>query len=1189
MIPALPTRIPSLKAPVIYWLGDVFAKNSKTIKGMKNPYTNQFFRKLMKISAVQLCCALLFTGMAWAHDTRAQELLTRRVTLDLKEQSIKRILATLEKAADVRFLYSPEQIQASRRATVNAQNETLDDVLARLLNPLQISYKVAGQQIVLNRVTPVESGVLTPALTPFAYPVAQTIIDRTITGMVKSGENGQGIPGANVQIKGTTRGTSTDANGRFSLSVPDENVSLVISSIGFLTQEISLGSRSTVELTLTTDTRALNEVLVVGYGVQQKRDVTGAISQVKAEDIKNLPLTGLDQALQGRAAGVQVTQNSGEPGGSVSVRIRGVGSFGNNEPLYVIDGFPTQSGLNAINPNDIESIEILKDASAAIYGSRASNGVVIVTTKRGKAGKLRVEVDAYMGVQSPSRKIDVLNGPEFATLANEAYKNSKLVPNPVWANTASQPSYDWQDAIFQNSPVYNLNLSLSGGTEKSRTAVTGSYFRQDGLIVGSFYDRFTFRANNDFDVSKRLRFGSSLTISKDKKMSASTDDFSFGMLQNAYQMHPLQPIYAEQEGSISPTLFGYQGYAHYPLTTPGQYYPRQMTNPLWRAKETNLTTGSELRMLGTFYGELELIEGLRVRSSIGIDLTGGKSSFFNPSGPGNFFGSSTRTDGREGRSEATSWNWINTLAYSRTFNKRHAVSALVGIDALRSDFSFLSGVGNTYPNNDIRALSAASAASRVASGSLGTFSLLSYIGRVTYAFDDKYLLAFNIRRDGSSRFGPRNRYGTFPSASVGWRISQEPFMKNVAAVSDLKLRASYGQVGNQNIGDFRYLSTLSTQDVEYSLGTGGQAAAPAIVVSNLGNPDIKWETTTQTDLGLDATFLQGKVSLTADYFLRKTTDMLVNVPVPITLGAPGNVITRNAGSMENSGIELALGYRKTTGLWKWSADVNFSTLQNKVTSLGGGAPINQTDGLNAGGNNAGTRTEEGQSIAYFWGLQTAGIFQNEAEVAASVQKGTAAPGDRRFADVNNDGKLDAKDRINLGNGLPNYLVGGQVKVAYGSFDFSALFQGQLGKKIANATRRQLYDIRNFNGAGVQNVSKDLLGRWTGPGTSTEIPKVSYDPTSTNNNLFSSYYIENGDFLRCRNIQLGYTLPGTLAKRIGSERVRVYVSAQNLFTLTTYSGYDPEIGSLNQNVLTTGFDVGKYPVARVFMVGLNLQF
>ncbi|MEO6288211.1 MAG: TonB-dependent receptor [Dyadobacter sp.] len=1144
----------------------------------------------MQWSILHFSLAIIFANLAVASSGNAQELLNQRITLQVSDQKLNSILSEIEKAVDVRFSYSPNLIRASRKVSFNLVNEKLSVVLEKLLVPNKLKFQIVGKQIILLRdaVEKQEEESFLPKQSSDGPP-----LEVVVAGTVKD-EKGTGLPGVNILVKGTLEGTTTDQNGNYSLKVAKGDMTLVFSFVGYLSQEKIVADQSVINVTLVTDQKSLEEVIVVGYGTQKKRDVTGSISQIKSDDLKGLPVTGLDQAMQGKAAGVQVTQNSGEPGGSVSVRIRGVGTIGSNEPLYIVDGLPTGS-LNSINPNDIESIEILKDAaSASIYGSRGANGVVLVTTKRGKEGKTRIVVDAFVGVQATAKEIKVLNGPDFATLANESVVNTNNDPranvpkdnplNPLWSNPSSLPTYNWQDAIFQNSPVQSYNVSISGGTAKSRTVASFGYFRQDGLIVNSKYDRFTGRINSDYQLNARAKFGHSINISRDNKRSVPTDASAVGMLQTAYQMHPMQPIFAP-DGLQSETVFGLGGYAHFPLVTEARFYPRQLYNPIYGTKVRENEQVS-LRLLGTVFGEYEILPGMSFRSSIGIELGNGGSKSYTPYISANIFGNTTRDDASEGMDRSYSWNWINTLNYSKTFGK-HAVGALVGIDALRGASSSLSGSASSFANPNVRTFGFALPANRNVSNGASDFALLSYLGRINYAFNDKYLLQFNVRRDGSVNFGPKNRYGVFPSVAAGWRISQESFMKSVSSITDLKIRASWGQLGNQSIPNFQYLNTLSSDQIEYTLGTGSQAAAGGITVRSLANPDIKWEATTQSDIGLDASLWQGRVNVTADYYERETTDMLVNIPVPISLGAPNNSILRNAGGMKNSGIELSLGYRQNTGQFNWSADANFATLKNEVTSLGqNGRPI--VNNFNEGQNNAATQTVVGQSLAYFWGYKTDGIFQNQEEIDVSPMKETVIPGDRRYVDVNGDGKVDGNDRVNLGNGLPKIIYGATLRADYKGFDASVLLQGQAGNKISNNAVRALYDIRNSNGQGVQNVSQDMMGRWTGPGTSNTMPRVAYF-TSSDNNRFSDVYIENGAFLRCRNAQIGFTVPQNLSQKAGIERLRIYLAAQNLFTITKYSGFDPEIGSRSQNALTTGVDQGRYPVAKVIMGGLNISF
>ncbi len=1154
-----------------------------------------FAHKMLRRVFSKLLLLLVFCHVVYAHPSNGQDILERIVSLTTQSEKMTAVLNDLERQTGAKFVFSSSAVKKNQRVSVSASAEKLSAVLQKILKPFDISYEVIGDRILLQKRS-TKTGSVSDDAVPQTIKTAVSVVlpvEFIVSGKVTDSE-GRPLIGATVALENSNKGAVTDGQGSFSFAVADAEKSgvLLIRLVGYESQRIPLEGRGEIAIVLQ-EGNALEQVVVVGYGTQRKRDVTGSISQVKGDEIKGLPVTSLDQAMQGKAAGVQVTQNSGEPGGSVSVRIRGVGTIGSNEPLYIVDGLPTGS-LNAINPNDIESIEILKDAaSASIYGSRGANGVVIVTTKRGAGGRTQVNLDVFAGVQGPARKIDVLNSADFATLANESVNNANSDPratvknnplNPLWANPQSLPNYDWQDAIFQNSPVQSYNLSLSGGTEKSRTAASFGYFQQEGLIVNSKYDRFTARLNSDYELNKRARFGYSLNISRENKRSVPTDRGFDGMLQTAYQMHPMQPIFAE-DGVQSPTVFGLGGFAHFPLTTEPRFYPRQLYNPIYGSLVRE-NERIDFKVLSTLFGEYTLLKGLTYRSSIGVEVGNSGSKSYTPLIRANIFGNTTRDEAGESMDRSYSWNWINTLNFNQTFGK-HAIGALAGIDALKSANTYVGGNANTFANSSVRTFGFTLQTNRNAFNGAGDFALLSYLGRVNYAFNDRYLFQFNVRRDGSANFGPENRFGVFPSVAVGWRVSEENFMKNVPFISDLKLRASWGKLGNQSIPNFRYINTLSSNEVEYSLGTGAQAAAGGIRVTSLSNPSIKWEATTQIDIGLDASLLDGKVNITADYYERETSDMLVNIPVPITLGAPNNSILRNAGGMKNSGIELSVGYRENRRAFKWSADVNFTTLKNEVVSLGeGGKPIVQN--FSEGNNNAATSTAIGQPIAYFWGFKTDGIFQTQGEVDASPMKGTAIPGDRRYVDTNGDGKIDGTDRVNLGNGLPEFILGATLRASFKGFDASILIQGEIGAEIANNNRRFLYDLRNYNGQGVQNVSTDMLNRWTGPGTSNTMPRVAY-VTNSDNNRFSDAYIENGSFLRCRNIQIGYTFPQNFSRKIGTQGIRIYVSGQNIFTITDYSGFDPEIGSREQNALNTGTDQGRYPVARMVMGGFNISF
>jgi TonB-linked SusC/RagA family outer membrane protein len=1041
-------------------------------------------------------------------------------------------------------------------------------------------------------------------------------------------DQGNGLPGVNVLLKGSTTGTTTDSEGNYALNVTDTqaNGTLVFSFIGYLTEEIAIGNRNVLNVSLLPDIKSLSEVVVVGYGTQEKKELTGAVSSVRSEDIRQVAVTGLDQALQGRAPGVVVTNNSGEPGGSVSVKIRGVGSInGSSEPLYIIDGIPVEGGLNAINPNDIERIDILKDAgAAAIYGSRASNGVVVVTTRQGKTGKLTVDLDAYLGVQSLAKKFDLLNSAEFVSLAGEALTNTQNDPrasvnkdipgpNPAWNDLAQWADTDWQDEVFRKGLMQSYNLTLTGGTEKFRSSTMLGYFKTDGIYRNSNYERYTFRSNNTFNATPWLRFGLNSSVAKERKKALVSDrsgDVFIGAVQLATRALPLMPVQAPNDGLFGNDVFyGFKDYAFISrkiVQDPVQqyYYPGNAFNPVYFLNYSLEPVNDSWRLLASPYAEVDLLKGLTFKTMLNVDLDVYRSLYGERKADPNINSTQTGT-GYFANGTGLTWNWVNTLTYEKTLG-RHALSLLAGTDALSFNGTTVNTTGQGYDYDEYFVLNNAS--TKTASGVEDNRRLISYIGRVNYAFAGKYLLTFNIRRDASSNFGPGNRWGTFPSASVGWRLSEEPFLKPLSWLSELKLRASYGVLGNQRIPPFKYLNTYSDQDFystynyfrqRYVLGDN-QTPQYGYAPTNLSNPNIKWEASVQTDVGLDAAFFDNKLSLTLDYYVKRIEDMLGYEPVPVTFGAPGNARFYNFASMENRGVEMALGYRTQMGGVKLSVDANAATYANKVTNIGLSKDISSGFGRLE---NASTRTVVGEPVAQFYGYLTDGLFQNESEIAGGpAMPNEVVPGDRRYKDVNGrdaegkltgqpDGKIDDADRVYLGNALPKWTAGLNLRAEYGGFDFSLFVQGQFGNKIAADFLRYLHDIRNYNGGGFQNASREVLGRWHGEGTSHEMPRLGYSQTASNF-LFSDYYVRKGDFVRVRNVQLGYTLPAALSGKLGLSRLRLYVSGQNLLTFSKYPGYDPEVGNRsgdNGNVLLGGVDSGRYPASRVVISGLNVSF
>jgi len=1029
----------------------------------------------------------------------------------------------------------------------------------------------------------------------FSVEVSGRVIDET----------GQSIPGVTVVEKGTSIGTSTDANGDYKLNVSSGSATLVFSFIGYASQEVSVNNQSVINVSLAPDLVTLQEIVVLGYGTLEKKVVTGAVSTVTSKDIASVSVAGFDQAMQGRMAGVQVTQNSGTPGGAISVRIRGVGSISSStEPLYVIDGIPmiqTNGGINSINPNDIERIDVLKDAaSASIYGSRATNGVVLITTKRGKAGQVTASVDAYVGVQNTIKKIDLLDGPQFAKLANENLVSGGQIANPEWSNPTSLPSTDWQDAIFRNAPIQSYNVSASGGNEKSRTFFSAGYFNQKGIQIASDYSRYTVRLNSDYDINRKLKFGTTINFSHDNQNQGDVK----GTLRNAIRLMPVNSVYASQEGQITPSLFGWKGYNLIGgNSVSAVYYPQGLNNQVAIDEAYVKRPYTRDQTMMSLHGEYEIINGLKFRSTVNYTKYSSLYLFDRPAVPNEINGKGTFVNPSayaETWDTYNQYNWVNTLSYGHKIRK-HNFLIVVGTDALKNDFrqSYTSGRDNPDGQSNLNAL----ATSKNTTGFLETSTLTSYLGRVTYDFDNKYLLSASFRQDGSSKFGPKNKYGNFPSASIGWRISEEPFMKSITAIDELKLRGSYGVVGNQNIPPFRYanayFSLTPAGAYSYPLGPA-QTLQTSYFPNIVGDPTIHWEKSTQYDGGIDATLFNGMFTLSLDYYVKKLDDLLGEVPVPAYLGVFQNKILKNSFSMENKGFEIALGLNKKIGSVNFSANGNFSTLTNTVTNLGGAA--NVFSSINVIGDGAQTRSVIGQRIGNFWGYVFDGIIQDEAEAASSGMTTGVKPGDRKFKDLNGDGKIDANDRTILGNGLPKYIFGLNLNASYKDIDVAVFLQGQAGVQIANMAKTWTHGGMHLSGQqGLINGSKDLLNSWNGKGTSNEIPRNSYNAPLSNAYL-SSAFVENGDFVRIRNVQIGYTMPASLTKMIGLTRLRLYVSAQNLFTFTKYTGWDPEVGSQDRsgagdgppasadaNQLQTGVDFGRYPVPRVFLAGVNLQF
>lgn len=1046
---------------------------------------------------------------------------------------------------------------------------------------------------------------LTPLLGLCLFAKAQQ--PSTITGKVTD-DKGKDLPGVTITIKGTSSGASSDEKGLFEIRVPSAPATLVFSNIGYQATEVSVRGTTTLNITLKAVSAQLNDVVVIGYGTQKRVDVTGAIGSVTNKDIRNLPVRSAQEALQGKVAGVLVTQSSGSPGSLGVVRIRGIGSInGSSDPLYVVDGLP-QSSVSWLNPNDIASMDVLKDASAAaIYGSRASNGVVMITTKKGNTNEdLQVTFDSYTGVQSAWKRPHMLNASDFiqykvraaqavgavASLPAEFQTQAGIdqVLQFVKDNNGGSSGTDWWKQVTQsNALTQSYNIGVSGGTKKVAVGSTLGYMKQQGLISGSDYTRISWHNNMDMNISSRVKFSSNFNVIYEKRRNVDENNPYTGTIFQAMVADPITPVFRNHLVNVpsfySGIMTGYE--ADNPFSQYAGVIYSNKQNPVAEIDRMRQSSFSSLGLKGGAALDVKILKPLSFRSNFGADIAGGLSQVFLPSYFLTAFDQAALNTVSNASTYSNYFVWTNTLTYDQTWGEHH-LTVLGGWSA-----ELTKGVGDTaskqaVPNNneDMRIISAGTL-NPAAYGISYSSSLNSYFGRINYVFAGRYILAANIRRDGSSNFGNGHQWGTFPSVSAAWRLTQESFIKNadLTWLDDAKLRASYGLIGNQNVASGAYLSPYGTTGYYY-FGNGSSASMGGGRTS-VGNPDLQWETSKQTDIGLDLSLLKGKFIITADYFNKKVDNMLLQVPLPTTLGFPNSPYS-NAGSMQNRGWELSVTHNNNIGDLKIGVTANVSAFRNKVLSLGGGQPVYATAHLGE----TITKTEVGKPVGYYFGYQTDGIFQTQADVDKSAQKGLSSPGDLRFKDINGtdaagnvthgpDGVLNASDRTMIGNPWPKFIYGLTLNLAYKQFDFSAFFQGSQGNDVMDILR---YDTEA--GTGYYNAPEGFLQKaWNGPGTSNTNYKISQN-AGLNTNV-SSHFVENGSYMRLKNAQLGYNFPEAWLRAAHIPQLRFYVAAQNLFTVTKYTGLDPEMGSTDGKLM--GIDQGYYPQTRTLMLGLNVKF
>lgn len=1017
-----------------------------------------------------------------------------------------------------------------------------------------------------------------------------------ITGKVLSKATGEALAGASVRIKGTDKGTVTDATGHFVITAPKGTV-LVISFLGEEVQEYKVTGDLAPTIALSEKAGNLEDVVVVGYGTQKKSVVTGAISTIKSKDMENMPSSRVDQVLQGRAAGVTVTQSSGAPGSAPTVNIRGITSINGNTPQYIVDGIVVdQGGLDYLNPADIENIEVLKDAaSTAIYGSKGGPGVVLITTKHGKAGTSTISYTGSYGVQAVAHKLDLLNATEYATLRNEsALAAGKAAPfsNPQALGAGT----DWQSTIFDNSArVQNHQLAFSGGSEKGTYYASVGYFDQQGIVAPSIsnYQRLTVRANTEGKIRKWLTIGENLGFSYIKSQGSLNTNSEFGgPLSSAINLDPTTPVIETDPNVLSQTPYSNQPVVLSPSGKPygiSTQVGQEITNPLAYVWTQQGNYGWSDNLTGNAYVNITPYKGFTFTSSFNVKKAFYGSQSFTPI---YFLNSSTNntvnTSFYRDAAQNMLWNWDNTLTYTHNFGEHH-VMAEVGTVA--QEWSSATDVNAQYLGLQVPTYQQASfnyslpPAQRIGGGYEGQLIRgTSLIARVTYNYAEKYLLTANFRRDGSSLFGPNNKYGNFPGASVGWIPTKEDFFPTSSAINYLKIRAGFGVNGNNPISPFLYESTMGGNR-NYAFGPGGTVAigyspnAPA-------NPDLKWEQNGQFDAGFDAT-LYKHFTASFDYFYKWTNGMLLTIQIPGYSGASGNP-TGNVANMNNKGAELELGYNNKIGDVNLSVGANVTYVQNTVTSIGSNSFL--TGATFQASSYEISRIAVGQHIDEFYGFKTQGLFQTPADVANYVGKGGpiqpgAKPGDFKYADLNGDGTITSADRTWLGNPIPDWLFGFNITASYKQFDLTVFGQGVAGNKIFQGYRR--LDIGNAN------YMSTALNRWTGPGTSNAYPRlVDGDPNGNFSNP-TSLYLQDGSYLKIRSVRLGYNVPRNVLSMAGFSRIYVYVAGDNLVTFTKYNGFDPEVGGslgLNTgNANNYGVDNGIYPSARSFQVGLNLGF
>jgi len=1127
---------------------------------------------LMKLSLIQCLLAVIFTGVSLANEVNAQEILKQKVSVRVENQGVRQALTVIEKQVKIRFAYRPTALPADRKITLIASNEPLAEVLGKLTRSLRLRYEIIGQQIIL---TPEKEAAPVRASSGALPREVNIPLARKVAGIVND-EAGTGLPGVSVVVKGTTRGTTTNADGRFDVEVPNDNATLVFSYLGYVTQEIMVGNQVQLTVALKVDAKSLEEVIVVGYGVQRKSDLTGSVGTVKGEALQERPSASLNQALSGRITGVNVSVNSGRPGGRANIRIRGNTSVSvANNPLYVIDGvILNATGLangstpmDYINPNDIASIEVLKDASAtAIYGARGANGVILVSTKRGSKDGGRVSYDTDFSVGVLPRKIPLLNSEEFLRVEDVAYENAKKYDpvgwaggkyvdpktkrtNPLLFDSNGRPLYntDWQDESFRKALTQNHQLSFTGGNSKDNFGVYLGYRNEDGLMTGSWLKRFSGRFVVDSQIKKWLKIGGALSYNDQNE--SQVDPLDAGgiiAMRQVLEALPIIPVrYPDGRWGGNEDYPGMEGGGNpVHVATERLYYLKTQT------------------MLGNIYTNITLAKGLELRTTLGTNVINQRNDYYG----GRTLNYISRNQGGDAyitNERHNSWQFENYLTYNTKFNSIHSVNALLGLAWQHVDRFSSQARAQRFQDDYFQFNNLGAGAVAVApTSSTSAYGLNSYFGRINYSLKEKYLLTFTGRIDGSSKFGSSNRYAVFPSAALAWRVIDEDFMKGLPVISNLKLRTSYGLTGNSEITAYQALAGLGNYSVIFN-----NTRQIGIGVNRLANPDLRWEKTAQVDAGIEVGLFNNRLNLEFDVYRKLTSDMLLSAPVPSSSGY--TTVSQNIGSMENRGIELGINsVNVATPNFNWSTAFNISINRNKVIALTGGADIFSGS----------TIIREGQPVGSFFGFVHQGTWSlaEESEAARYLKK----PGDIKYQDVNQDGVINDNDRVIIGKGIPDGFGTLTNTFSHKNLELMVDLQFMYGNDVLFRSKHSAEDR-----TGIANSFKTVLNAWTPERQNTNIAQTRPVSAGYNTNNDTDR-VQDGSFIRGRNLLLSYRFPTKMIEKIHLSRLRAFASVQNFFLRTKFQGYDPEV-STSGSAFDQGVDLYAYPKPRVFMVGLNI--